>query len=359
MIRMPLSRPILTNVLLGAIGVVFLIETIAGGSTSTATLVKMGAQVNSLVATGGYWRLLAAMFLHIGLMHIAFNGWALFTIGRDVEAFYGSGWFIATYFIAGLAGNVAYYLLGSDVLSAGASGAIFGLIGAEAAFFVRNRPLFGRFGRDRLANLAVLIGINLVFGFTVQGINNFAHLGGLLSGFLLGLALAPRYRFAWHERDGVPVGMLQDGSSTRTRLFGIGLAMVLLVGGVMLGNQHWATSPAVLRQQAQAAIDAHDLTGAQALLERAIAVDSSDVNSYYSLGVLQAQQNDLTGAVQSLETVLRLVPDQPDAELILGLVYFQQGRAQDARVQLERFLAQESTGQRADYARQVLAGLPE
>ena len=347
-----------TNILLGAIVVVFLAETVLGGSTSTRTLTKLGAQVNSLVAGGDYWRLLTAMFLHIGVMHLAFNGWALFSIGRDVEAFYGSGWFVAIALLTGLAGNVAYYVLGSDVLSAGASGAIFGLIGAETAFFLRNRPLFGKFGRDRLANLAVMIGINLVFGFTVQGINNIAHLGGLLLGAVLGFVLAPRYQFGWAHFGTMPaeapVGMLFDTTSKRVRWLAAGLAVVVLLGGVWLGTQRWAASPAVLRQQAQAAADANDLAGAQALLERAVAVDRSDPDSYYGLGLILAQRQDLAGAAGALETALRLAPGQADVELLLGLVYGQQGRASEARANLQAFLAQEATGTRADYARQVL-----
>src|SRR5690606_27093416 len=116
----------------------------------------------------------------IGLQHILFNGWALFSVGREVEAMYGSLWFTVIYLAAGLAGNIGYYWLGDSVLSAGASGAVFGLIGAEAAFFLTNRSLFGKLGSQRLGNLGVLIAINLVFGFTVPGINNIAHLGGLI-----------------------------------------------------------------------------------------------------------------------------------------------------------------------------------
>jgi rhomboid protease GluP len=358
-IRLPLTKPVATNVLLGAIIIVFVAETLLGGSTSTRTLIKVGAQVNSLVAAGDYWRLLAAMFLHIGVMHIAFNGWALFSIGRDIEAFYGSGWFVAIFLLTGLAGNVAYYLLGPDVLSAGASGAIFGLIGAETAFFVRNRPLFGKFGRERLVNLAVLIGINLVFGFTAQGINNIAHLGGLLSGFVLGSVLTPRYELRWSYFDAQSVGMLFDTTSKRVRWFAVGLAVVVLLGGVWLGNRRWAESPAVLRQQAQAAVDAGDLARAQTLLERAVAVDRSDPDSYYGLGWVLAQRRDLAGAAGALETAQRLAPGQADVELLLGLVYAEQGRAPEARTQLEAFLAQEATGTRADTARQVLGELPQ
>jgi len=361
-VRLPLAKPVVTNVLLGLLIVGFVVEVALSRSIvdiSGNALVTLGAQVNSKIAGGAYWLLLSAMFLHGGLMHLAFNGWALFSVGRDMEALLGSLWFIVIYLLSGLAGNVAYYLLGNDVLSIGASGAIFGLIGAEAAFFLRNRPLFGRFGRQRLGNLAVLIGINLVFGFTAQGINNLAHMGGLAMGFALGLVLAPRYQFAWTQMEATPVGQLVDLTSKRTRWLGIGLAVVLLLGGVWLGNQRWAGSAPVLRSQAQAALDANDPARAQALLSRAVTVDPADPDSYYALGVVQAQRGDLAGAAQALETALKLVPGQADIELMLGLVYAEQDRSAEARPLLEDFLAQESTGTRADYARQTLDGLPK
>jgi rhomboid protease GluP len=360
-IRLPLAKPVVVNILLGVIGVVFLAETVFGGSTSTSTLRTFGAQVNSLVAAGAYWRLLAAMFLHIGLMHVAFNGWALFSIGRDVEAFYGPARFTALFLITGLAGNVAYYLLGPDVLSAGASGAIFGLIGAEAAFFVRNRPLFGKFGRERLINLLVMIGINLVFGFTVQGVNNIAHLGGLLSGFLLSLALSPRYQFAWAHFAGQPepVGMLIDVSPKQLRWIGIAAAIILLLAGTWLGARHWTASATLLREQAQSAMDANELSRAQALMQQAVESDRTDPANHYGLGIVLARRGELNAAAASLEVALQLAPEQVDTQYALGLVYAQADRTAEARAMLERFLAQESTGERAQYALQVLSQLPK
>jgi rhomboid protease GluP len=292
-------------------------------------------------------------------MHLAFNGWALFSVGRDMESLLGSGWFTAIYLLAGLAGNVAYYLLGPNVPSLGASGAIFGLIGAEAAFFLRNRPLLGRFGRQRLGNLAMMIGINLVFGFTVPGINNIAHLGGLLTGFGLGWFMAPHYQVEWSLVGAEPVGLMRDDTSKRRRWLAVAVVILLLLGGVWLGNQRWAESGAVLREQAQAALDANNFAGAEAILTRAVTADPADPDNHYALGVVQAQLGKLPQAAASLETVLQQAPDQVDSVLMLGLVYAEQGRASEARVMLERFLAQEATGQRADYARQALQGLPK
>lgn len=361
-VHLPLAKPIVTNVLLGLIGLGFLAEVLISRSVTdilTSASITAGAQVNSLIAGGDYWRLLTAVFLHAGLMHLAFNGWALFSVGRDMESLLGSVRFTAIYLLSGLAGNVAYYLLGPNVPSLGASGAIFGLIGAEAAFFLRNRPLFGRFGGQRLANLAIMIGINLVFGFTVPGINNIAHLGGLLTGFALGYVMAPHYQLEWTWVNAQPVGLMRDRAPQQWRWLGIGAVILLLLVGVWLGNQRWATSSPVLRQQAQAALDANDLAGAETLLTRAAAADPTDPDNHYALGVVQAQLGKLPQAAASLEQVLEQIPNQVDSELMLGLVYAEQGRATEARAMLERFLAQENAGQRADYARQALNNLSE
>jgi len=239
-IRLPLSRPIVTYVLLVLIALVFVADFLLEQLTGQPIIFYLGAQVNSWIGEGEYWRLLSAIFLHGGLTHLAFNGWALYSLGRDIESFYSPIWFTAIYFVSGLAGNVAWYVLGGESPSVGASGAIFGLIGAEVAYFVRNRQLFGAFGRQRLGNLAVLIGINLFFGFTVPNINNHAHLGGLAAGFLLGLVLSPGYVITWSQDGYVSTRRLVDGQSQIVRALVVLLALAVLAGLIVVGNQRWA-----------------------------------------------------------------------------------------------------------------------
>jgi rhomboid protease GluP len=239
-VRLPFAKPVATYVLLVAIAVGFGLETLLGGSTAIRTLVQVGAQVNLLVAGGQYWRLITAMFLHIGLAHLAFNMYALYSLGRDIEGFYGSLRFLAIFFISGLAGNVAYYILGPNAVSAGASGAIFGLIGAEVAFLVSNRSLFGSFRRQRLLNLAFLIVVNLAFGFMNRGINNLAHLGGLVSGLILGFALTPRHRVAWEWNPSGAVPRLIDGTPRWVQIAAVIGAAALLGLAILLGSQRWA-----------------------------------------------------------------------------------------------------------------------
>jgi rhomboid protease GluP len=234
-LRLPLARPVVTYLLLGLIAVATVLEILL----QTGSDVIPGAQLNKEVAAGQYWQLLTSMFLHGGWTHLAFNCYALYILGRDTESFYGSPSFTAIYFVSGLAGSAAFYLFGNDVQSVGASGAIFGLIGAEAAFFLRNRQLFGAFGRERLKNVAVLLVINLVITFAVPNINMWAHLGGLVAGFLLGFGLSPTYAIKWSQEAFAPVRRLVDDRSNLQRVIMVLVAAFVVLGVVALGNQRW------------------------------------------------------------------------------------------------------------------------
>ncbi|MEI7772798.1 MAG: rhomboid family intramembrane serine protease [Chloroflexales bacterium] len=190
--------------LLGAIVIIYLISLgvslislgASGGvlQPSLDTLVRMGAKVNDMIAGGAYWRLLTATFLHANLIHIFFNGYALYALGPETERIYGTRRFLALYFLAGLAGSLASYGM-SAAISVGASGAIFGLIGGLGVFYYLNRAALGAFGKAQVQNMVAIAMVNLFIGFAAQGtIDNWGHMGGLAGGALAGLALAPRLR---------------------------------------------------------------------------------------------------------------------------------------------------------------------
>jgi membrane associated rhomboid family serine protease len=134
------------------------------------------------IAAGEWWRLGTAMFLHYGVLHLLFNMMLLWQLGRYLEEKLGPLRFTGLYLLAGLGGNVAAYLVSPNSLSAGASTAVFGLF---AAFFV----ILRRLGRDTSAVIGILV-INLVLTFTIPGISIAGHLGGLVTGALVGAALA-------------------------------------------------------------------------------------------------------------------------------------------------------------------------
>ena len=129
--------------------------------------------------------------MHIGPFHLLANSISLLIFGGIVERSYGWRAFLAIYLTAGVAGNVASYAAGPTV-GAGASGAIFGMLGAFAIYLYFNRAMLGSGARGSLGGLAFIIAINISFGLTTTGVDNWAHLGGLIAGVLLALRLAPR-----------------------------------------------------------------------------------------------------------------------------------------------------------------------
>src|SRR5262245_52309157 len=165
----PLHKPIITYILLGVIVVVWIFMELAGGSTSQAVLVEFGANYGrSILLEGQIWRLFTSMFLHIGFLHLVFNAFALFAFGLEMERLYGPDRYLVIYLLSGLFGSLASFATkGPYVLSAGASGAIFGVIGMNLAFFILHRDALGRLGRDRMRSTIFIIVINLIFGFTV------------------------------------------------------------------------------------------------------------------------------------------------------------------------------------------------
>jgi len=165
--------------------IVFLLMTLAGGSTDQRILIAFGAKVNSLIQAGEIWRFLTSTFIHIGFMHLIFNLYALWSLGPFIEERFGHWRFLTIYILSGLGGSVASFLF-SSALSAGASGAIFGLLGA-ALYYSLKRPSLWKSGLGM--NLVLVILINFGFGLTLPGIDNFAHLGGLFMGIISSILL--------------------------------------------------------------------------------------------------------------------------------------------------------------------------
>ena len=180
-------KPFLTYTFLGINLIFFLLMFFAGlhlfpnpieGSTDQRVLIDFGAKVNTLIQAGEVWRLLASTFIHIGIIHLVFNLYALWALGPLTEESLGHRRFFMIYILSGLGGSIASFLF-SPALSAGASGAIFGLLGA-LLFFSYKRPALWKSGLGM--NLVVVILVNLGFGLVQPGIDNFAHLGGLITG---------------------------------------------------------------------------------------------------------------------------------------------------------------------------------
>ncbi|BAC13879.1 rhomboid family intramembrane serine protease [Oceanobacillus iheyensis] len=179
------GKPLFTYILI-ALNLFFFLQQINnGGSENIDTLIQMGAKYNPLIMEGEWWRLLTSMFLHIGFVHILMNMVALFYLGTAVERIFGRTRFLVIYFLGGIAGSIASFAT-SISISAGASGAIFGLFGALLFFGLIYKDVF----KDTMGmNIVFILVVNLVIGFSIPEIDMGAHLGGLLGGFLIAACL--------------------------------------------------------------------------------------------------------------------------------------------------------------------------
>jgi len=182
----------------------------------------LGAKINQLIIQGQYWRLLTPMLLHANLAHIGFNMYALFIIGPSLEVYYGHWRFLALYLLGALGGNLLSFYM-TPGLSVGASTAIFALVAAEGVFIFQNRSLFGKQARRMLNNVFLIVGVNLLLGLS-GGIDNWGHMGGLVTGLAFAWFAGPLLTVDFSE--GAPV-LIDQRSEATAWLTGIVVAFVL------------------------------------------------------------------------------------------------------------------------------------
>ena len=197
------TAPVTTLLLVSFIGL-FIMQVLTGvdaNNPSTEELVKWGANALPLTMTDEPWRLVSSAFLHIGLMHLLFNGFAMYFFGQIAEPMFGSAKFLALFLLAAIGGSLLNNYVtwqgildgtGQPGISAGASG---GIMGIGAALLIA--ALFKISVNGMVLNLKSLIfimGINLVYGFAVPGIDNAGHIGGAITGLMIALAFAIAYR---------------------------------------------------------------------------------------------------------------------------------------------------------------------
>jgi membrane associated rhomboid family serine protease len=184
-----------TMIFIGINAGVFLLMCLAGGfsvaSADPEVLRGFGAKQNILIAEQDqYWRLITSIFIHIGFIHLFLNNYALWIIGQEIERIYGSARFVVLYLATGVIGSLGSYVFNPDATSAGASGAIFGLFGVMATFAFKYRKEIPKTLSSEIRRRVLpVIALNLVFGFSVKIVDNAAHVGGLLAGIVLALAV--------------------------------------------------------------------------------------------------------------------------------------------------------------------------
>ncbi len=210
-------RAVLLNVLANAINV-------QNNDALANVLVADGAKYNQAMLQGQYWRFVTPIFLHANLLHVGLNMLNFVVLGVFIERLVGHLRFLLIYLVTGVVSIIASFTFMPQEVSVGASGAIFGLVGAYSIFVLIHRRAFRRGGIPALIWLVFIIGINLSIGLFVQNVDNFAHVGGLLSGFLLGWWFSPLYR-------PTPDGKLVDTHNLAHRW---PLALLTIMGTILL-----------------------------------------------------------------------------------------------------------------------------
>ena len=162
------------------------------------TLVDMGALYGPLVVLKGeWWRLFTAMFLHAGMTHILMNMFSLYLIGRGMEMYFDTRSYLIIYLFSGLLGGLASLYMHPNSVGIGASGAIFGVFGALAGFFLAHRDKIAAHSKAFMKDFAVVLGINLVLGLSISSIDVSAHIGGLIIGLIGGFVISKDPKWIW------------------------------------------------------------------------------------------------------------------------------------------------------------------
>lgn len=154
-------------------------------------IIDIGAKSSYQIINGEYWRLITPIFLHADIFHLITNLFGILVFGSIIEKKLGSTKFIIIYLIAGIYGN-AFSFYFSPYLGVGSSGAVFGILTSLLIYFYFNKNILGSIAREYLISIITIISISLIFGFISSGIDNAAHLGGILSGLIISLILIPK-----------------------------------------------------------------------------------------------------------------------------------------------------------------------
>jgi rhomboid protease GluP len=211
-----------------------MLTNVLGANEDANVLITFGAKYTPAILAGEYWRLVTPIFLHANIWHIGLNMLNFVILGWAFERIFGHLRFVLIYLLAGVWSILASFVFAPQVVSVGASGAIFGLVGAYSAFILAHRLAFRLQGLIPLSWLILVIGMNIGLGFVISGTDNYAHVGGLLSGCLLGWFFTPFYTLnpATSTRDGLP--RLTDAHSLTRRWPLVLLSIVLILLGTIM-----------------------------------------------------------------------------------------------------------------------------
>lgn len=329
------GKPFFTYMFIFIQVAMFILLELKGGSTNNSTLIKYGAKFNPLILEGEWWRFFTPIILHIGILHLLMNTLALYYLGSAVERIYGKFRFLFIYLVAGFSGSLASFIF-SPSISAGASGAIFGCFGALLYFGVIYPRLFFR---TIGYNILIILGLNLIFGFSMPGIDNAGHIGGLIGGFLAtGIVHFPKKKKLLLQLLFLCIaalsitGLLKYGFNEPARLVNNQSTLILAQEYIqsekyeqavnLLSNfaKNDTPSAEVFLLLAFSEIQLDEWAKAKEHLHTATEKKSNYHEAYYYLAVIFLNEGNLEEAKKYANMAIDLVPNQEDYQKLIRII---------------------------------------
>jgi rhomboid protease GluP len=336
--------------------IIFAAMTVSGVSPinpKIEQLLMWGGNYGPLTLNGQWWRLLSCAFVHIGALHLALNMWCLWSLGRLAERMFGNRTFLALYLFSGLGGSIASVWWNPAIVSAGASGAVFGVAGGLIAFWQLGKSSIPRaVVKQNLSSVLIFAVYNLSFGFFNSGIDNAGHIGGLVTGLALGASLQK------------PLTRTEGSSRLRAALAYSGVSLALLLG---IGAAYKSNRPFIKLAKASSAFEAGDIDKAIASYKEALEIkpDYAEARNdlggaylrkglhdealaafkqaievsqdprvramaHYNLGTVYVIKELYEEAITSFKKALEIKPDYAEARHDLGFAYMRIGLNDEA-----------------------------
>jgi rhomboid protease GluP len=268
---------------------------------SSEALIRWGANLGRLTLSGDYWRLVTAGFVHSGLYHIAFNMWALWSLGRLSERLFGSWVTFAVYLLTGVGGSLLSLAWNHQQFEVGASGAIFGIAGAILSGIKFGNVAISSFEkRAILSSLTFFVIFNLAIGFGLVrigiGIDNMCHLGGLITGLIFGVPLATasasgKKSFEWAT-----------------------IVLAALIMGVLTSQLVSASERSDPSLAIEHALRSENYAKAIPMLEKYTAEQPSNDKAWAALGFAYQNEGNREKAVAAYGEALKINPDSKLAQ---------------------------------------------
>lgn len=339
--RVAPARPIVTWIIITICTAVFVVEILKGAGFDTMSpdlAIRLGANYGPRTMSGQWWRLFTSMFLHFGFFHLAMNMWCLWALGSLAERLMGRAAYLVLYIGTGLCGGLLSLAVHPQLVSAGASGAVFGISGGLITYLaLKKAPLSFERAKKQLTSLAIFIGYNFIYSLK-PGVDMMAHAGGLVSGLAIAAALPRFLNVPGAEITPAPI---EENSSVNKRITQVAIACAIVVLlGAFAAHRLQADSMYVVSSLSQ--IDAGNSTAVIPTLEKIVVRQPNSSLAHFALGCAYFRTNQFANAVRELSLADSLQPGDALTEQELGATYLSQNNFADAIKYFRGSLAKES-----------------